>query len=160
MTKAFPKIEAACSARSEFLMPLLFVAIGGVCLWQSQNMSPLGATFPVTIAIVIIIAGALRLVQLVVRGVSSSVEKDRGSIPRRVLLVLAMAVWALIMPWAGFLLSGLASFVTLMMIAQYEVWTPRRLIGHLLTGVVLVAFFYALFALLLNVPLPLGRWWV
>lgn len=160
MTKSLPKIDVACSARSEFLMPLLFIAIGGVCLWQSQNMSQLGATFPVTIAIVVIIAGVMRLVQLVVRGVSSNVEKDQGSTLRRILLVLAMTTWALIMPWAGFLLSGLASFITLMMIAQYEVWTPRRLIGHLLTGVVLVAFFYALFALLLNVPLPLGRWWM
>lgn len=160
MSKALPKLQASCSARSEFLMPLLFIGIGGVCLWQSQDMSQLGAIFPVTIAIVVIIAGLLRLAQLVVRGVLSNTERDKGSTPRRVLLVVVMTAWALVMPWAGFLLTGLASFVTLMMIAQYEAWTPRRLMGHLLTGVVLVAFFYALFALLLNVPLPLGRWWV
>ena len=69
-----------------------------------------------------------------------------------------MTAWALAI-WAGFLLAGLASFVSLMMVAQYQPWTTRRLIGHLLTGAVLVAFFYGLFALLLNVPLPTGRWW-
>ncbi|SDN45329.1 tripartite tricarboxylate transporter TctB family protein [Vreelandella arcis] len=159
-SKTLPGIQAACSARSEFLMPMLFIAIGGICLWQSQDMSQLGAIFPVTIAIVTIFSGVLRLGQLIMRGVSSNTERDRGSTPRRVLLVLAMTVWALIMPWAGFLLAGLVSFVTLMMIAQYRPWTPRRLIGHLISGIVLVACFYGLFALLLNVPLPVGRWWM
>ncbi|XKH58989.1 tripartite tricarboxylate transporter TctB family protein [Halomonas sediminis] len=160
MTKELPKVQAACSARSEFLMPVLFIAIGGICLWQSQGMSQLGAIFPVTIAIVTIVSGLLRLGQLMLRGVSSNTERERGSTPRRVLMVLAMAAWAFIMPWAGFLLAGLVSFVTLMMIAQYKPWTPRRLMGHLISGILLVAFFYGLFALLLNVPLPVGRWWM
>ncbi|CAM0553878.1 hypothetical protein EHLJMEHL_03970 [Vreelandella titanicae] len=159
-SKAQPGIQAACSAHSEFVMPTVFIAIGGVCLWQSQGMSQLGATFPVTIAIVIIVSGGLRLGQLMIRGVANNTERDRGSTPRRILLVLAMAVWAFIMPWAGFPLAGLASFVTLMMIAQYKPWTPRRLIGHLISGILLVAFFYGLFAFLLNVPLPVGRWWM
>ena len=69
-----------------------------------------------------------------------------------------MLAWALALPWLGFLLTGLASFVGLMVVAQYRRWSPRRLAGHLATGAVLVAFFYALFALVLNVPLPAGRW--
>jgi len=160
MSKTLPRLQASCSARSEFLMPLLFIGIGAVCLWHSQDMSQLGAIFPITIAIVVIVAGLLRLGQLVVHGVLSNTERDKGSTPRRVLLVAMMTVWALVMPWAGFLLTGLASFVGLMVVAQYRSWTPRRLIGHLLTGALLVAFFYGLFALLLNVPLPLGRWWM
>ena len=62
-------------------MPLLFIGIGGVCLWQSQDMSQLGAIFPVTIAIVVIVAGLLRLAQLVMRGVLSNTERDTGSTP-------------------------------------------------------------------------------
>lgn len=160
MTDASRQIQAACSARSEFLLPLLFIAVGGVCLWQARDMSQLGAVFPSTIAVVTLAAAVLRLGQLAIRGVCSNLERQRGSTPRRVLLVLAMTTWALLMPWAGFLLAGLASFVTLMFIAQHEHWTLRRLSGHLLTGAVLVGCFYGLFAMLLNVPLPVGRWWV
>ncbi|MGE6607293.1 tripartite tricarboxylate transporter TctB family protein [Halomonas sp. NPDC076908] len=160
MSKALSKLQASCSARSEFLMPLLFISIGGMCLWKSQDMSQMGAIFPVTIAIVVVVAGVLRLAQLMVRGVLSNTERDKGSTPRRVLMVVVMTIWALVMPWAGFLLTGLASFVSLMMVAQYQPWTTRRLSGHLVTGALLVAFFYGLFALLLNVPLPLGRWWM
>ncbi len=160
MTKALPRIQATCSARSEFLLPLLFIAVSGLCIWQARDMSQLGAIFPVTIAVVTLIAGVLRLGQLVMRGVYSNVGRGRGSTPRRVLLVLAMTAWALVMPWAGFLLAGLASFVMLMLIAQHEPWTSRRLLGHLISGAVLVACFYGLFALLLNVPLPVGKWWM
>lgn len=102
----------------------------------------------------------MRIGQLALRGVQRNDGRARGSTPRRVMLVLAMAVWALIMPWVGFLLAGLASFVTLMLIAQHESWSARRLMGHLATGVVLVGCFYGLFALLLNVPLPAGKWWM
>lgn len=158
--KTVPKVQAACSARSEYLMPLLFIALGAACLWQSQGMSQLGSIFPITIAIVTMLAGALRIGQLMISGVISNTERETGSTLRRVLLVLTMTAWALAMPWVGFLLTGLVSFVILMAVAQYEQWTRKRLISHLLTGVLLVAFFYTLFALLLNVPLPLGRWWM
>lgn len=158
--KQHPKIEATCSARSEYLMPLLFIALGAVCLWQSQGMSELGSIFPITIAIVTILSGVLRIGQLLLRGVVSNTERQKGSTVRRILIVFAMAAWALIMPWAGFLVTGLASFFILMLIAQYESWTTKRIVSHLLTGIILVGFFYILFALLLNVPLPLGRWWI
>lgn len=160
MTKARPRMQASCSARSEFLLPLLFIAVSWLCIWEARDMSQLSAIFPVTIAVVTLIAGVLRLGQLVMHGVHSNVGRGRGSTSRRVLLVLTMTAWALIMPWAGFLLAGLASFVTLMLIAQHEPWAPRQLLGHLIAGAVLVAGFYGLFALLLNVPLPVGKWWM
>ncbi|PXY00168.1 tripartite tricarboxylate transporter TctB family protein [Halomonas sp. LBP4] len=167
MSNAMPKarvsrgeIRAACSARAEYLLPLLFIALGSLCLWQARDMSQLGAVFPVTIAAVMILASVLRLLQLTLHRVIDNVERHQDSTPRRVLLVVAMTGWALIMPWAGFLLAGLASFFFLMLIAQHKPWTPRRLLGHLMTGVVLVACFYGLFALLLNVPLPMGRWFM
>lgn len=160
MTDTSHKIQAACSTRSEFLLPLLFIAVSGICLWQASDMSQLGAVFPSTIAVITLTAAVMRLGQLMIRGVRSNVERQRGSTPRRVLLVLAMTAWALIMPGAGFLLAGLASFAALMFIAQHEHWTLRRLSGHLMTGAVLVGCFYGLFAMLLNVPLPVGRWWV
>jgi putative tricarboxylic transport membrane protein len=161
MTKVSPpRLQAACSVRSEYLLPLLFIVMSGIGIWKAQGMSQLGAIFPTTIAVVTLIVSVLRLGQLVLRGVFRNAERRRGSTPRRVLLVMAMAIWALIMPWVGFLLAGLASFVTLMLIAQHESWTLRRLTGHLLTAVALVACCYGLFAVLLNVPLPVGKWWM
>ncbi|RTR03917.1 tripartite tricarboxylate transporter TctB family protein [Halomonas nitroreducens] len=160
MTDTNRKIQAACSARSEFLLPLLFAAVSGVCIWQARDMSQLGAVFPTTIAVVTLVAALMRIGQLALRGVQSNVGRGRGSTPRRVLLVLAIAAWTLLLPWAGFLLAGLASFLTLMALAQHEPWTLRRLVGHLSTGIILVGCFYGLFALLLNVPLPVGRWFM
>ncbi|GGX77457.1 hypothetical protein GCM10007160_00840 [Litchfieldella qijiaojingensis] len=167
MSDAMPKarasrgeIRAACSARAEYLLPLLFIALGSLCFWQARDMSQLGAVFPMTIAAVMILASVLRLLQLTLHRVIDNIERHQDSTPRRVLLVVAMAVWALLMPWAGFLLTGLASFVTLMLIAQHDAWTSKRLVSYLIAGAVLVACFYGLFALLLNVPLPVGRWFM
>ena len=154
------ELQAACSRRAEYLLPLLFIAVGMVCVWQARDMSQLGAVFPVTIALVMMLSGVLRLGQLALHRVLDNVQRGRGSTPRRVLLVAAMTVWTLLLPWAGFLLTGLVSFFTLMTIAQHEPWTPRRLVGHLATGVFLVGCFYGLFAILLNVPLPVGRWFM
>ncbi|EPC00417.1 hypothetical protein L861_14180 [Litchfieldella anticariensis FP35 = DSM 16096] len=154
------EIEAACSAHSEYLLPILFIALGSLFIWQSRDMSQLGSIFPVTIAVVTLLAAVLRLGQLVLHRVRDNTERQKGSTSRRVLLVVAMSAWALIMPWVGFLIAGVAGFFTLMMIAQYQPWTARRLLGHLVTGVVLVAGFYGLFAMLLNVPLPVGKWWI
>ncbi|MBY6109168.1 tripartite tricarboxylate transporter TctB family protein [Halomonas sp. DP1Y21-3] len=163
-------IQASCSRASEYLLPTLFVAGAALCLWETREMSQLGAVFPAVISLVVIVAGLLRLGQLGLRGVVANHERGSdpssdassspgsGSTPRRLALVGIMLAWALALPWLGFLLTGLASFVGLMVVAQYRRWHPRRLAGHLLTGAVLVAFFYALFALVLNVPLPAGRW--
>ncbi|MBR9772663.1 MAG: tripartite tricarboxylate transporter TctB family protein [Gammaproteobacteria bacterium] len=163
-------IQASCSRASEYLLPTLFVAGAALCLWETREMSQLGAVFPAVISLVVIVAGLLRLGQLGLRGVVANHERgsdsssdpssdpSAGSTPRRLALVGIMLAWALALPWLGFLLTGLASFVGLMVVAQYRRWHPRRLAGHLATGAVLVAFFYALFALVLNVPLPAGRW--
>ncbi|MCO7215391.1 MULTISPECIES: tripartite tricarboxylate transporter TctB family protein [unclassified Halomonas] len=163
-------IQASCSRASEYLLPTLFVAGAALCLWETREMSQLGAVFPAVISLVVIAAGLLRLGQLGLRGVVANHERgsdsssdpssdpSAGSTPRRLALVGIMLAWALALPWLGFLLTGLASFVGLMVVAQYRRWHPRRLAGHLATGAVLVAFFYALFALVLNVPLPAGRW--
>ena len=163
-------IQASCSRTSEYLLPTLFVAGAALCLWETREMSQLGAVFPAVISLVVIVAGLLRLGQLGLRGVVANHERgsdsssdpssdpSAGSTPRRLALVGIMLAWALALPWLGFLLTGLASFVGLMVVAQYRRWHPRRLAGHLATGAVLVAFFYALFALVLNVPLPAGRW--
>ncbi len=163
-------IQASCSRASEYLLPTLFVAGAALCLWETREISQLGAVFPAVISLVVIAAGLLRLGQLGLRGVVANHERgsdsssdpssdpSAGSTPRRLALVGIMLAWALALPWLGFLLTGLASFVGLMVVAQYRRWHPRRLAGHLATGAVLVAFFYALFALVLNVPLPAGRW--
>lgn len=160
MNDASRKIQASCSSLSEFLLPLLFIILSVVFIWKAQDMSPLGGVFPTTIAVVTFVSALLRIAFLWLRGVHSNPERDKGSVSRRVLLVVTMTVWALMMPWAGFVLTGLASFVSLMLIAQHDYWDTRRMLTYLVAGAVLVGLFYGLFALLLNVPLPVGRWWM
>lgn len=153
-------IKAFWSRRCEFLLPVIFIACAAFSLWEARNMSQLGAVFPVVISAVIMVAGIARLIQLSLHSVMTTSPSSRGSTPRRAMLVVVMLGWAVTLPWLGFLVSSLVSFVALMLIAQYQRWYPRRLAGHLLVGACLVGCFYALFALLLNVPLPSGTWLV
>ncbi|MCA0975184.1 tripartite tricarboxylate transporter TctB family protein [Halomonas denitrificans] len=156
--KSMRAVPAARSRASEVLLPVLFMAGAGLCLWETRQMSQLGAVFPAVISAGVMVAAALRLAQLLLRGVIEGSPAGGGSRPRRLALVGVMSVWALALPWLGFLLTGLGSFVALMAVAQYQQWTRKRLAGHLLAGCLLVAFFYVLFAVVLNVPLPTGRW--
>ena len=61
-----------------------------------------------------------------------------------------------LMPWLGFLISGLAAFISIMFIAMYDPWTRLRVFVYPLVCGAVVLGFYFLFAELLLVPLPVG----
>jgi putative tricarboxylic transport membrane protein len=132
----------------------LFVLLGAYALWDTQDISPLGSVFPVTMA------SAMMLLSLLYIGVAlarpgPARERDSGeSTPRRVLLVVVLFAWVASMPWLGFALSGLGGFLLLAAVAHHDPWTPRRTLVYGLVGVAVVAGFQALFAIALKVPLP------
>ena len=69
-----------------------------------------------------------------------------------------MIAAALLMPFLGFLATGMLTFAVILLAAMYDPWTPYRLIVYPISGAVIVAGFYLLFSKLLKVPLPEGTW--
>ena len=137
----------------------IFILMAVVALWDTTTMTDADSyVFPRTVAIAMIVFCTLLIAwQLVVPGAG----KGQGpvadaSTSRRVGLVAAMLVSTILMPWLGFVISGFFAFVALTFCAMYDPWTPYRRIVYPLVCVAIVLGFYALFAKLLLVPLPLG----
>lgn len=66
--KSMRAVPAARSRASEVLLPVLFMVGAGLCLWETRQMSQLGAVFPAVISAGVMVAAALRLAQLLLRG--------------------------------------------------------------------------------------------
>jgi len=126
------------------------------------------AVFPRAVAIVLILLALAILLRWVAQrtgilagsDTGSEPAESGGSWPRRIALVAVMLAAALIMPWIGFLTAGLVTFAALLVIAMHDPWTPARIVVYPLVGLGIVMGFYSLFAKLLMVPLPVGRWFV
>lgn len=144
------------------IMAAIFIAIGAVVIWDTTSYTDADSyVFPRTIASVLIALSVLLTLQWLL-GWSPS-AKDAGiagarSVSRRLALFATMLGAALLMPFLGFLATGLIAFAAIMLTAMYDPWTPYRFIVYPIAGAVIVCGFYLLFARILQVPLPEGTW--
>ncbi|MDO6565160.1 tripartite tricarboxylate transporter TctB family protein [Amphritea sp. 1_MG-2023] len=139
----------------------VFILLGAACLYETTLMTdPDSYLFPR-----MIITGLMGLSLVLI--ISELINPSKGNVAgesadqhysqrRRILLVIAMMVAVLLMPFIGFLLSGFAVFAALMLLAQYDPWTTRKLGLYSLVAVAIVCGFFCVFSYLLNVPLPQG----
>jgi len=143
---------------SSIVMCCLFIVIAAVSLWDTTHMLDSDSyVFPRAIAIAMIIFSITLIAWNVVKPRKAADETvPEASTLRRVCLVAVMLGSCFLMPFLGFLIPGIATFVALMWIAMYDVWTPKRMILYPLIAVVIVFGFYTLFGNLLQVPLPVG----
>lgn len=142
----------------EVVVSVLLVGVACLVLWDTTTyVDSDSAVFPRAFAIVLIIACIAYIgVWLTGRG-ENRPEQERGSIVRRVLLVVVMFCGALALPWIGFLAAAVPVFGALLLIAMYDPWTRYRTIVYPLIGLAVVFGFYYVFQELLMVPLPEGR---
>ena len=136
----------------------LFIIIAVVALWDTTNMMDADSyIFPRAIAIAmlgfnLLLIGRTFLVQ--------AEEKEKvqaeASTKRRIALIGGMLISCIMMPYLGFLISGVTTFFFLMLVSMYDQWTPKRKIIFPLVALCLVVGFYMLFSKLLLVPLPVG----
>lgn len=140
------------------VMASLFIIVSVVSLWDTTHMLDSDSyVFPRAIAIAMIILSLSLIVwNLVKPRMEKSDAVPEASTIRRVSLVVVMLGSCLAMPWLGFLIPGIATFVLLMWIAMYDEWTTKRMIMYPLIAVVIVLGFYTLFGNILQVPLPVG----
>ncbi|THB76153.1 MAG: tripartite tricarboxylate transporter TctB family protein [Desulfobulbaceae bacterium] len=140
------------------VMACVFILIASISLWDTTNMMDSDSyVFPRAIAIAMIVMSLFLIIWNIVRPAGFMQEEhQKGSAARRIFLVAVMLLSCLVMPWLGFLISGIVTFGLLMLVSMYDPWTRGRKIVYPLVAGVIVVGFYTLFSKLLLVPLPVG----
>lgn len=137
----------------------IFIFVAVVALWDTTNMVDADSfVFPRAVSIAMIVFCVLLIAWGLIRPQSQNGESSPpgASTVRRVGLVVAMFASTALMPWVGFLISGVVAFASIMLIAMYDRWTRFRMLVYPLVCAAVVVGFYFLFAELLLVPLPVG----
>ena len=151
--------ETARRDVSGMVTAAVFILIAAIALWDTTSMVDADSyVFPRAVAIAMIAFCLLLIFWGLVRpGPANGEDAVPGaSTARRVSLVVAMLASSALMPWLGFLVSGIVAFASITVIAMYDPWTPfRKVVYPLVCGAVVVGFYF-LFAELLLVPLPVG----
>ena len=140
------------------IIAAVLILIGAVAWWDTTTMGdPDSYVFPrAVITTMVAFCLALIVFNLIKPVAKEENGGDTGSSPRRIFLVVVMLVGAGVMPFLGFIISGLMVFVALTWTAMYDSWTRSRLTVYPISGVAIVVGFYLLFSELLLVPLPTG----
>ncbi len=140
------------------VMACLFILLAAVSLWDTTTMMDSDSyVFPRAIAIAMILFCLILIFWNLLKPVTKKEEViTDASVIRRMLLIGVMLFSCIFMPWLGFLISGFATFLLLMVVSMYDEWTTKRKLLYPLIAVSVVAGFYTLFSKLLLVPLPVG----
>jgi len=136
----------------------IFIILAAVSLWDTTHMLDSDSyVFPRAIAIsLIVFCISLIVWNLTHPDIAKQQRPQNESTVRRILLIAMMLVSCFSMPWLGFLISGIITFVLLMVVAMYHEWNAQKRIIYPLIAVAIVVGFYTLFSKLLLVPLPTG----
>ena len=136
---------------------LAFIVVGAIAWWSTLGIDSASAViFPHVVILLMTGFSALLIVRNLLGHAMTEARAPGGSVPRRLGLLAAMLAAALAMPYIGFVLSGIGSYLIIMAVAMYERWTPLRLALYPLSGVAVVLLFYYLFDIVFQVPLPVG----
>ena len=141
------------------IMSCLFIIISIVALWDTTHMLDSDSyVFPRAIAIAMI---ALNLL-LIGRNLLNFTDEEKkepkagASTTRRIALIAGMLISCVMMPILGFMISGVITFVFLMLVSMYDEWNAKTKVIYPLVALSLVIGFYMLFSKVLLVPLPVG----
>lgn len=145
------------SRTGDLIAAALALALGAYALSQTGEMSELGAVFPTTAAIVLILAALGLALRVVLRRGNNAEERSLWSgleWPRLIGLSITLLAWALLLKPIGFLPVAALGLLAVGITAYRERMSLKAFALHLLAAAALLAGFYGLFALVLRVPLP------
>ncbi|MBK6981600.1 MAG: tripartite tricarboxylate transporter TctB family protein [Betaproteobacteria bacterium] len=134
---------------------VLAIAGGALAFYHAKEFTPLGSVFPRTIAAAMMIFAAVYIATALLRP-GEQPPQPTGSTWRRVALVVVLALWSVFLEKLGFLTSSVAAYAAILVIANYDQWTPRRALGYALAGAAVLGGLYSIFRFVLQVPLPEG----
>ncbi len=159
-------VQAASSALRPYrdtpaiIFGALFVVIGVMAYVQTKDMSSMGSVFPGALAAALVsLSGILIAFQIGRSRAPASAkagEEGKPSTVRRSAIVVALVLWALLMPVVGFFATSLLAFLVLIAIASFERLAPRVIGVYALSAVVIVGAFHLLMTQVLNLRMPDG----
>ena len=139
------------------ILAVLVALVGGYVVFATRHMSPMGAVFPRTIAVIMIIAALALLARTLFRATApAGSDAPAGSAARRIAVGVLILGWALAFPVIGFVTTGIVAFLAILAVANHDPWQPRRTALYVATAVVVVLVAYLLLTSILNVPVPRG----
>lgn len=132
-----------------------FIVMGALALWHSSEFTAMGSVFPRTVATLMILLSIAYIVVSWLRpkGVQA---QPAGSVWRRTALMAIFVAWSLLLEPLGFLATSIIAFVAILVISNYDRWTPRMAVTYGLVGAVVLGGLYGIFRFVLQVPLPTG----
>lgn len=140
-------------------LPCLFIIIALVALWDTTHMLDSDSyVFPRAIAIAMIVLNLLLIGRnlLNLTDDKKEVPKAGASTTRRIALIAGMLISCVMMPYLGFMISGVITFIFLMLVSMYDEWSAKTKTIYPAVALALVVGFYMLFSKVLLVPLPVG----
>ena len=133
----------------------VFIVVGILAIWHSSEFSPLGSVFPRTMAAVMIVCAAVYIAMALLRP-QAPAAAPAGSALRRSALIAVLLAWSFLFEHIGFLVTSVIAYATILVIANYDRWTPRMAVAYSAVGALVLGGLYAIFHFLLQVPLPQG----
>ncbi len=134
------------------------LAVFGFLAWSyADNFSSLGAIFPKTFSIVLIVCSLGYIILSLAKGKNRKKKTEAGELWRGLLLFMVLLLWCLLFDKFGFIVSSVGCYVILAVLADHNNrQTPRRLVSHCVLGIAISGLFYLIFSQVLGVPLPKG----
>ncbi|HEA51562.1 tripartite tricarboxylate transporter permease [Marinobacter antarcticus] len=139
------------------LLAVVFAAIGITAYLDTDAMSQMGAVFPATISVLLVVFSiGLVIFALRRKGGVSERGDPAASTMRRILLSIVFGLWVFLIPVLGFFVAGLAAFGSMMVLAEHETCPAKTWLIRAITAVVVVAGFWWLMADVLLLRMPMG----
>jgi putative tricarboxylic transport membrane protein len=142
------------------LFSLFFIVLGVLAYQQTAAMSSMGSVFPTTIAGLLILLSALLIALQVGRPAAPAKSGDAAqpaaSTWRRVAIIVAMGIWAALLPSIGFFVTSLVAFFVLISIATFERLSMREMVAHAIAAIAIVGSFQVLMDKVLGLRMPNG----
>jgi putative tricarboxylic transport membrane protein len=133
----------------------VFIVVGILAFWGARDFSPLGAVFPRTIAAAMVLFAVVYIAMALLRP-QAAAERQAGSNWRRAALMAVLLAWSFLLDRVGFLATSVPAYAAILIIANYDRWTPRLALAYTAVGAIVASGLYAIFFYLLQVPLPRG----
>lgn len=134
---------------------VLIILIGSLIIQASRSYETLGAVFPSTIGITMIVLAAVYIVMALL-GHGGSVGSLQGSNWRRVGIFVVLLLWAFLLEVLGFLTASLLGYCFGLLVANFDRWTPRSAVVYCGVGATVVVSLFLLFGQVLKVSFPTG----
>jgi hypothetical protein len=133
----------------------VFIIVGSLAIWGSREFSALGSVFPRTIAAAMIVCAAVYIAMALLRP-QAPAATPAGSRWRRGALIAVLLAWSFLFERVGFLATSVFAYAAILVIANYDRWTPRLAITYTVAGALVLGVLYGIFHFVLQVPLPQG----